>query len=238
MKAMSQAVVALLVSVLAAGCASTKVSDVHSEMGANEKLARPNHIYVYDFAATAADLPPGTVAAQSYAEPAKPRTAKEIAAARQLSDAVANELAAQIRAMGLPGEVATAETTSTVNDIVLRGQFESVETGSAGKRIVLGFGSGSAELKTVVQVYEMTANGLRELGSGAVDSGGGKGPGLLVPLGIAVATANPIGLVVMGAAKVEGEASGRTTIEGSGKRTAEQIAAHLKPAFQRQGWIQ
>jgi len=237
MKAMSQVVVALLASVVVAGCASTKVSDVQSNMSAGEKLARPNHIYVYDFAATAADLPAGTVAAQSYAEPAKPRTTKEIEAGRKLSDAVANELAAQIRAMGLPGEVATADTTPEVGDIVLRGQFESVEEGSAGKRLVLGFGSGSAELKTAVQGYVMTANGLRELGSGTVDAGGGKTPGLLLPLGVAVATANPIGLVVVGAAKVEGEASGRTTIEGSGKRTAEQIAAHLKAAFQRQGWI-
>jgi len=236
MKALSRVAVTVAASILLAGCATTKVSNVESDVG-NQKLARPDHIYIYDFAATPADLPAGTVTAQSYAAPAKPRTAKEIDAARALSEAVASELASEIQAMGLPAEVASLTTTPAVGDILIRGQFESVEEGSAGKRLVLGFGSGSADLKTAVQVYRMTASGLQEMRSGSVDSGGGKTPGLLVPLGIAVATANPIGLVVMGAAKAEGEVSGRTTIEGSGKRTAEKIAAELKVGFQKQGWI-
>jgi hypothetical protein len=58
-----------------------------------------------------------------------------------------------------------------------------------------------------------------------------------MPLAIAVASGNPIGLVVSSAAKVEGEVSGRTTIEGSAKRTAQEIGTQLKAAAQRQGWI-
>jgi hypothetical protein len=83
----------------------------------------------------------------------------------------------------------------------------------------------------------MTRNGLQRLGSGEITSGGGKAPGVAVPLVMAVASGNPIGLIVSSAAKVEGEASGRTTIEGAGKRTAEAIGAQLKLACQRQGWI-
>jgi hypothetical protein len=47
----------------------------------------------------------------------------------------------------------------------------------------------------------------------------------------------PIGFIVSSAAKVEGEATGRTTIEGAGTRTAQVIAEQLKIACQRQGWI-
>jgi hypothetical protein len=71
-----------------------------------------------------------------------------------------------------------------------------------------------------------------------VKSGASKGPGLIVPLAVTIATANPIGLVVGGAVKAAGEVSGSSTIEGSGKRTAELIAKELKLKFQQQGWIE
>jgi hypothetical protein len=51
------------------------------------------------------------------------------------------------------------------------------------------------------------------------------------------ATGNPTGLIVSSAAKAEGELSGRTTIEGTAKRTAKEIGDQLRVAFQRQGWI-
>ena len=117
------------------------------------------------------------------------------------------------------------------------GYFESVDSGSLTKRIVLGFGSGSAHLNTAVEAYLMTDKGLRRLGSGDVDAAGGKAPGVAVPLVMVAATGNPIGLIVSSAAKAEGELSGRTTIEGAAKRTAKKIADQLQIAFKKQGWI-
>ena len=58
-----------------------------------------------------------------------------------------------------------------------------------------------------------------------------------LPLALAVASGNPIGLIVSSAAKVEGQVSGRTTVEGSAKRTAKEIAEELKAGAQKQGWI-
>ena len=55
--------------------------------------------------------------------------------------------------------------------------------------------------------------------------------------GMVAATGNPIGLIVSSAAKAEGELSGRTTIEGAAKRTADKIADQLQVAFKKQGWI-
>lgn len=226
----------LIIAAATAGCATATVTTKQSNIG-NEKLARPDHIYVYSFAATPADLSAEDVSTAQYATPSTPQSAKEIEAGRKLGALVANNLAEQIQGMGLPAVVATATTTPRAGDIVIRGHFESIEEGSTGKRVVLGFGSGNADLKTAVDVYQMTANGLRKLGSGAIDSGGGKTPGMLLPIAVTVATANPIGLVVGGAVKVAGEASGRDTIEGSAKRTATQIATELKAAFEKQGWI-
>jgi hypothetical protein len=139
--------------------------------------------------------------------------------------------------MGLPAVQGPGQPAPRVGDIVIMGYFESVDPGSMAKRLALGFGSGAANLQTEVEGYLMTDTGLRRLGSGAVDSGGGKGPGVAVPLVVAAASGNPIGLIVSSAVKVEGEMSGRTTIEGAAKRTAKEIADQLRVAFQKQGWI-
>jgi hypothetical protein len=94
--------------------------------------------------------------------------------------------------------------------------------------VLVGFGSGAAEMRAAVEGYQATAAGLRLLGSGEVSSEGGGLPGVAVPLAVLAATANPIGLVVGGAAKLYGEGSGSDTIEGAAKRTADEIAAQLR----------
>jgi hypothetical protein len=60
---------------------------------------------------------------------------------------------------------------------------------------------------------------------------------MAVPVAVLAATANPIGLVFSGGAKLYGEATGSDTIEGAAKRTADEIAAQLKTAAEEQGWI-
>jgi hypothetical protein len=54
-----------------------------SEIG-NEKIARPDRIYVYDFVATPTDLAPEDVSTAQYAAPSAPQSAKEIEAGRKL----------------------------------------------------------------------------------------------------------------------------------------------------------
>jgi hypothetical protein len=221
--------------VVVAGCASTTVTSRQPYEGG--PIARPDRIIVHDFAATAADIPAGSAVGGEYAQRSAPPTAGDIEVGRQLGAQVAQELVADIRAMGLPAVRAAGQPAPRLGDIVIMGYFESVDPGSMAKRIALGFGSGAANLQTEVEGYLMTDTGLRRLGSGAVDSGGSKGPGVAVPLVVAAASGNPIGLIVSSAVKAEGEMSGRTTIEGAAKRTAKEIADQLRVAFQKQGWI-
>ena len=139
--------------------------------------------------------------------------------------------------MGLPAERASRQTTPQLNDIVIRGSLLSIEEGSAATRVGIGFSSGASELKTMVEGYQMTTEGPRLLGSGELQSAGAKTPGMVLPLGVLAATGNPIGLVVMGGAKVAMEATGRSRIEGAAKQTAEAIADQLRIRFKEQGWI-
>ncbi len=236
MKSLKAIIVYLFACTLAAGCASTKITEQESKFG-TEKLPKPDRIYVFPFAATSADLPAWSAAAKQSLPPAEQQTPEHIEVGRKLGDHVAKELVTQIQEMGLVALEGDQQTVPRLHDILLVGYFVSVDEGSTVKRMALGFGSGAAELKTAVEGYQKTQEGMRLLGSGKLQSGGGKMPGVALPIVVLAATANPIGLIVGGGAKVYGEMSGKSTIEGSGKRTAEAIAEHLRGKFKGQGWI-
>ena len=86
--------------------------------------------------------------------------------------------------MGLPAVAAASQPPPRADDIVLRGYFVSVDQGSAGKRVLVGFDSGAAELSTAVEAYQMTAEGMRRLGRGEIKSEGGKLPGIVLPAAV------------------------------------------------------
>ena len=237
MKAVTSIALCVLVLVVAAGCASTKVVGRDSKIG-TEKIARPDRIYVYPFAATPADIPSWSAAAKRYAQPSELPTPEELEVGRKVGGLVAKELVTEIAKMGLLAEEGNPQSQPRPNNLMLIGYFEAVEEGSTVKRLALGFGSGATELTTSLEGYQMTKNGPRQLGSEKLDSSGAKTPGLFVPLAVLAATSNPIGLIVMGGAKVAMEVTGKSKIEGAAQRTAEAIADQLRVRFKEQGWIQ
>jgi Domain of unknown function (DUF4410) len=224
----------LAVSVVA-GCAWTKTTH-HEELVAG-RLPRPGHIWVYDFAATPADVPRSSGFVDARYQPAQSQSSEEIAAGRQAGTELATKLVEQIQQMGLPAERASTNTRPRINDMVLRGYFVSIDKGSAAKRLVIGFGSGAAQLTTAVEGYQMTARGLRKLGADTVQSGGNKMPGEALGIVGFLATSNPAGLVVGSGVKAVGEASGSSRIEGRTRATAREIASQLSVRFQQWGWV-
>jgi len=213
--------VGLFALIALVGCASTRVTDREPYQG--KKLARPDRILVYDFAAIAADLPKWSTARDRFAGAPDAHTAEERSAGRELGALVATELVDDIQKMGLTAVRSAAAPPPKPGDLALVGHFESIDEGSEAKRLVIGFGSGAAQLKTEVEGYQMTEQGMRKLGSASLESGGGKAPGAVLPLIVTAGTANPIG---------------RTAIEGTARDTADTIAAELRGIFEKQGWIE
>ena len=222
--------------IVLAGCASTKVTS-HEQL-VTEKLPRPAHIWVYDFAATPADVPEASALATHDAVKTQPPTPEHIAEGKKLGAEIASDLVEQIRAMGLPAEHGEAGTSPEINDIVIKGYLISYTPGSAAKRLTIGFGSGESELKVAAEGFQMTPEGLRKIGSGTTASGGGKTPGTAAGAAALIATGNPAGLIISSGAKIYGEESGRSTIEGRAQQTATEIADVLKKRFQQEGWIE
>lgn len=238
MKSTNLTIPLLFALAMLAGCASTKVTQATPMV--NPGLARPNRIWVYNFVAAPADIPADSSISGDISGPSTPPTADQMEAGRRLGALIAQNLVADIQAMGLPAVQAGPGSAPQVGDGVIRGYIVSAVGGGAGnavKRFVIGFGAGTSEMDTVVEGYVMTPYGLRRLGSGTLSSSGNKTPGAIVPAAVTIATGNPIGLIVVGGAKLLGEASGRNSLDGRAKATAEEIAAELKLRFQDRGWI-
>lgn len=226
--------VCVLALLFAAGCATTKMTN--REQLVTGKIPRPGTIWVYPFAATAADVPTNSALAGEDLD-TTPQTAEQVAEGMKLGDEIATELTSQIRDMGMNAEQASLQTKPQINDIVIRGYLLSVEQGSTGMRVIVGFGAGKSELSTMVEGYQETLHGLRKLGSGDVKAGGNKSPGMILGVATFLATKNPAGLIINGGVQAYGAASGNNGVEGRAKDTAKEIADVLKQRFQQQGWI-
>lgn len=211
MKYLINALTSLVWLTLVASCASTTITERNPYQG--EKLARPAHIFIEDFASGPS------------------------ATGDQLGRLVADHLAGNISAMGLSALPAWQGGKRQVGDLVIRGRFIAADAGSASERTLVGFGSGAADLKVEVEGYEVTARGLKRLGSGRAQAEGDKKPGMLAGLAGLAATGNPVGLIVGGLSKITGEQTGSSNLEGMAKQAADKIADELKPKFKEQGWL-
>jgi hypothetical protein len=227
----------LVFACITIGCAKATVTARRNYVG-DEQLLKPNRIIVYDFAATPEDIPADDPIIGLYKKPAKPQTAEEIRLGRQLGDKVAAELVKEILKLGMPAERSKTGPRTGIGDLIIRGEFVSIDEGDRLKRMLIGFGAGAGELKTLVEIYQITAEGLRPLGSGEVTTAGGKMPGMFVPV-VAGAAAGRVGqtAIVSGSLNVAKEI-GPEGLESAAKGTANEIAKALSQAFARQGWIQ
>jgi hypothetical protein len=225
----------LLAMVMIAACASTKITS--SNQTVTEKLPRPDNIWVYDFAATDADVSADSALAGHNSEHSTPQTAHQIEMGRKLGALIAEELVTHIRDMGLQANRGETKTKPQINDIVIHGHLLSIVEGDAEKRVLIGFGSGESELKVAAEGFQMTAQGLRKIGSGTSDSEGSKSPGGVVGVAALVAKGNPAGLIIGTGMKVYGEETGSSKVEGRAKQTAKEIAEILKKRFEELGWI-
>ena len=166
----NRAISIFFVLAVLSGCASTNVTQQTPMVSPG--LARPNQIWIYDFIADPARLPADASIGPGLSAPTTPLTAEELETGRRLGAIIAKQLVTNIQAMGLSAVQAGPGAAPQVGDGVLRGYLVSVHAGSGVTRFVIGFNAGSSEIDTVVEGYEMTAQGLRPVGSGTLSSSG------------------------------------------------------------------
>ncbi len=228
------AVIAVLVAVMSAGCASTKITN--REKLVTESLPKPANIWVYDFAATPQDIPADSEFAGKFES--APQTDEEIATGRKLGNLIAVDIVKRINAMGMSARHADASSKPQVNDLVLRGYLLSSEEGKTARRAIIGLGAGNTQLQVAAEGFQVTPSGLRKLGHGQSEATGSKTPGAGVGAATWAITGSPVGFIAATGMKLYGETSGKSQLEGRADQTSKEIAGILKKRFQEQGWIQ
>src|SRR5712671_1263588 len=133
--------------VVVTGCASTNVTQ-QTPMS-SPGLARPNQIWVYNFVAAPSDMPADSSLRGEVGAPSTPPTPEEIETGRKYGAMIAQKLVTDIQNMGMPAIEAGPGSAPQIGDGVIRGYIVSTEGGGAGamvKRLVIGFGAGTAEM--------------------------------------------------------------------------------------------
>jgi hypothetical protein len=236
MKSRGSVAATIIALLLVTGCASSDVTQRQSA-AASQNLARPAHVIVYDFAGAPADLPPDSVIAKLYQQRDVPQTPEEVALGRKLGQLVAQDLVKKLTAAGIPALAAAVAPVPLVGDAVIRGEFISTDEGSRLKRVLIGFGSGAAELKTLAEAYQVTASGLRPIGSAVISSEGGQLPGMLVSLGVGAATGGLATAAAVGTTTAVVKETGSESLEAAAERTADEIAKLIVDAYKKRGWM-
>jgi hypothetical protein len=221
--------VGILTATLLVGCAGSNVVE-QDRNPVPLTSSEPKQVIVYDFAGTAADVPDGSAIAQAIAERTTPQTPEEIALGKQLGRLVAKELVSELWNRGIPAIRVLGAPAPSNGDVIVLGEFVSMDEGSQFQRVVIGFGAGASEVTTLAEAYVVTPDGWEPLGSATISAAGGAMPGLLVPLGLGSAA----GLAIGSASKLA--TRGSESLEGAAKRTAKEIADLIVAGYERRGW--
>jgi len=231
------ACVCLAFVAILAGCASTEVREVIKYSG--KPLPRPERIFVYDFAVSPDEVKLSNwgVSRLLHDVGSGSQTEEQFKVGREVSDRLAAELVKYLSELGLPAERAKRGTKLPNKTLAIDGQFVSIDTGSTVLRMVIGFGAGGSEVRTLVQVYMETEKGqilLEEFDTKAESS---KKPGLGATMGAGAA----VGVLSAAGAAVGGATSGaletQASVEADARRTAKEVTKRLTDFFNRQGWI-
>jgi len=232
---MRKPIIFLLASALLGGCASTDIQKRDTRAAA-ERHPRPDRIVIYDINATPADVPASSALTGNYDHATTPQTPEEMALGRQLGQRVSDRLVSNLRKMGMSVQKAGNGPAPDIGNVVITGQFVTIDEGSETQRVIIGFGKGRAELTTHLEGYLLTRDGHRLLGSRRVSAAGGRTPGMALPTAVSFATENPVGIIVGSAVTVRTEMTSET-LENAAERTADALAEELETEFRKQGWI-
>jgi hypothetical protein len=218
------------------GCASSELTELQRHYE-EDSLPKPGRIVVYNFSASPDDIPADAAISGHYQRRTTPQTAEQKKLGRQLGDKLAEELVKEILALGMPAEHADRWHPPSIGNLLIMGEFISIDKGSRAKRMLIGFGAGAGSLQTHVVGYQFTDQGLRRLGDAVIETSGGKMPGMLVPVaGGAVAGRAARTAIIAGGMNVAQEL-GPESMNAAAKRTAQEITKILSVAFAEQGWI-
>ena len=224
---------ATLAVCLVAACGQTGIRK--AALTAETNLPRPSRILVYDFAVSEQEVKEyqGIMRQQPTIKDAAER---ERLLAQEVKDALADEIIDALKPLGFVVERVARGTRAAGNDLVIDGQFLTVDEGNPLHRLVIGFGSGASAVQTQVQVYQ--APQARKLLEFTTQSDSAALPGAAPMLGAgAVAQGGVTAGMVVANATVSGVKTYKSDVARMAAASGDQVARYLSEFFAEQGWI-
>ena len=224
-------------ALLMAACSSTE-EKVTKSYAANTPLPYPSKILVYDFAISPTEVSPDSVAtAQLKGAGDDPhKNAEREYLERQIAAIVSEDVADNLRKLGLPATRWLGAPPAGTDIYAIEGQFLTIDEGSAAARMIVGFGAGATEVRTLVQAYYISDGRKSVLGEAEVSAESSKKPGLaaMVPVGAAATSLAAAAAIQTGIGVVT---EINTDVRKAAEDTAEAIVDALKPRMEEEGWI-
>jgi len=217
------------------GCARVSTQDVDVRAVG---LPRPQQIVVHDFAVSPGAVSLDTAIGARLMEMAKgtPEAEDQARAGQQVARVVTDNLVKEIAKLGIPAVSAAQATPVAGPSLDVEGQFLSVDEGNRLRRMVVGFGAGASEVRTLVQVYEITNDGRRLVEDFYTTVKSSRKPGMGPMAGVGAAAGRAASSAAVSAGVGLATANSQT-VEGDAQHAAEEIAKVLKTFFVQQGWV-
>ncbi len=223
----AQSVSLILVVALAAGCAQVNTDGIRRYRG--RRLPTPIAVVVYDFEPTGASigLDTGRNVDTGNSTASKENLVDRRKAGRALADLVAEELESR----GILTSRKSGPIGVPTGSMAIGGQIVTIDEGSRGKRVFIGFGSGKSKLTSAAQLYANTENGPTVVWEYQNTAASGSKPGILttLPIGAAIQGVTLLLLVINGGLATTSEFSATSTANAKrmGKELAEAVEETL-----------
>jgi hypothetical protein len=153
-----------------------------------------------------------------------------------VKDALADEVVDGLMTLGFAVERVGRDAKPTGSDLLIDGQFLTVDEGNPLHRLVVGFGNGASTVNSQVQVYQ--GQEARKLLDFTTQSYSGNMPGAATTLGVGTAAAGGVtaGMVAANAA-VAGVKTYKSEVARMAAGSGDLVARYLSEFFAKQGWI-
>jgi len=227
------AAIALMVM---AGCARVSTEHVQKSI---DVLPRPQLILVHDYRVSPDEVQLDSALSSRVKRAVKgtPKTEDQLTVEQEVSRVLTTTLVDEIRKLGIPADSATMASPVAGPILSIEGQIVSIDEGNKAKRLVIGFGSGASEVRTLTRVHEVTsADGDHLVEDFYTTTKSSRKPGLGPMAGMGAA-AGLAASHVAAAGGVGVATSLSQTVEADVKHGAKQIAKELAKLFVEQGWI-
>ena len=218
---------------IVAGCGQTGIR--RTALVPETNLPRPNRILVSDFAVSEQEVKEyqGIMRQQPNIKDASER---ERLLAKEVKDALGDEVVDGLKSLGFIVERVDRGAKATGQDLLIDGQFLTVDEGNPLRRLVIGFGTGASMVQTQVQLYQ--GQEARKLMEFTTQADSGKMPGAAPTLGAGAAAQGGVtaGMAVANAA-VSGVKTYKSDVARMAASSGDQVVRYLSEFFAKQGWI-